>query len=191
MPDDAGQTSPPPAAEPAGLGSRLRKIPLVLRMILYGTFFLAFVLVGLAWLSHRLDVFVPTVHAELGWIRVLGAVLACVCLGIYIRTSYVLTARGRGAFVEFDPPAELVVTGPYRWVRNPIAASLVATILGEALLLSSTGIFVMFLIALLLAHLQVVLLEEPLLRKRFGQPYVDYLRRVPRWIPRRPRGATA
>lgn len=42
--------------------------------------------------------------------------------------------------------------------------------------------------AVLLAHLFVVSYEEPTLERRFGPPYADYKRRVPRWLPRRPRG---
>jgi protein-S-isoprenylcysteine O-methyltransferase Ste14 len=105
---------------------------------------------------------------------------------LYVYCSFVLTSRGRGAYVEFDPPQEFVASGPYRWVRNPVAACLVGMLLGEAVALSSTGVFLLFLGSLLPAHLQVVLMEEPLLRKRFGQAYADYLRRVPRWIPRLP-----
>ena len=78
------------------------------------------------------------------------------------------------------------MTGPFRRVRNPVAACVLGMILGEALAWSSTGIFLLFLVGIPLAHLQVVLLEEPLLRKRFGQAYADYLERVPRWVPRIP-----
>jgi protein-S-isoprenylcysteine O-methyltransferase Ste14 len=103
----------------------------------------------------------------------------------------VLTRYGRGAYVEFDPPKQFVATGPYRWVRNPVAACVVAALLAEAIALSSTGIFLLFVAAMGLAHAQVVLMEEPLLKKRFGQDYIDYLSRVPRWIPRRPTASAA
>jgi protein-S-isoprenylcysteine O-methyltransferase Ste14 len=76
---------------------------------------------------------------------------------------------------------------PYRWVRNPVAAWLAGAIFGLSIALSSTGIALMFLLGLPLAHMQVVLLEEPLLRKRFGSSYEAYVHRVPRWIPRSPR----
>jgi protein-S-isoprenylcysteine O-methyltransferase Ste14 len=86
--------------------------------------------------------------------------------------------------VEFDPPAELVEAGPFGSIRNPVAACVVGMILGEALALSSTGVLWLALVAAVLAHLQVVRVEEPLLEKRFGQAYRDYCARVPRWIPR-------
>ena len=125
-------------------------------------------------------------HVEIGWLRIPGMIVFAACFVLYVGCSYVLTSRGRGAYVEFDPPKEFVATGPYRWVRNPVAACVVGMLLGEALALSSTGVFLLFVGSLLPAHLQVVKLEEPLLRRRFGQTYEDYLHRVPRWIPRRP-----
>jgi protein-S-isoprenylcysteine O-methyltransferase Ste14 len=38
-----------------------------------------------------------------------------------------------------------------------------------------------------LAHLFVVLYEEPTLRERFGRPYDEYLAQVNRWVPKPPR----
>ncbi len=161
------------------------------KMLIYGTGFLAFVLVLVPWLWHRLDVYVPAVHVDLDWrLRAVGGVIFVVCLGLYLYNSYVLTYHGKGAFVEFDPPKEFVSTGPYRWVRNPVAASLLGAILGEAILFSSTGILIMFITSVGLAHLQATRVEEPLLKKRFGKSYEDYMKRVPRWIPRRPRDGT-
>ena len=55
---------------------------------------------------------------------------------------------------------------------------------GEAIVVSSTGIFIMFCLFAFLANGQVIHIEEPLLRKRFGRSYEDYCIRVPRWIPR-------
>ncbi|MFQ5459073.1 MAG: methyltransferase family protein, partial [Myxococcota bacterium] len=35
-------------------------------------------------------------------------------------------------------------------------------------------------------HAFIVLYEEPVLRRKFGETYTRYCARVPRWIPRRP-----
>ncbi|MBI4578224.1 MAG: isoprenylcysteine carboxylmethyltransferase family protein [Planctomycetes bacterium] len=164
----------------------LTRIPLLARMIFYCLFFLAFVLGLLPWLAYRLDVHFPGLHVEIGGGRAGGWVVFAAFLAVYLYCSYQLITRGRGAYVEFDPPTEFVAQGPYRWVRNPIAACVVGMVFGLAVALSSTGILLLALIGVPLAHAQVVLLEEPLLRKRFGAAYENYLRRVPRWIPRRP-----
>jgi protein-S-isoprenylcysteine O-methyltransferase Ste14 len=187
MPDTNGHTDPSESAPriPGVLG----RIPVFARYVFYTAFFLSVLLALLPWLAYRIDVYLPQLHVEMGWIlRGLGAAVFLTFLIAYVGSSNLLTSRGRGGHVEFDPPKEFVACGIYRWVRNPIAASAVAMLLGEALAFSSTGILVLFLLAMLAAHLQVTLLEEPLLRKRFGPSYTDYLGRVPRWLPRRPRG---
>jgi protein-S-isoprenylcysteine O-methyltransferase Ste14 len=160
------------------------RIPLSARMVVYGASFLACALVGLPWLAFRFDASYPQWHIEIGAYRFLGAVVFTAFLTMYLTSAYVLAARGCGAYVEFDPPRVFVVSGPYRLCRNPIAACVVGMLLGEAFALSSTGVFMLFLAAMPIAHLQVILLEEPLLHERFGAEYEDYRKRVPRWMPR-------
>lgn len=172
-----------------GLAPVLARIPLVVRMVFYGAFFLTLALVALPWLAHRIDVRWPAWHIEIGPLRLVGAAVFALFLGLYLYASYRLSRHGRGGYVEFDPPQQFVSTGPYEWCRNPVAGCVVGMLLGEAVALSSTGILVLALVAMPLAHLQVVLLEEPLLRKRFGPAYEEYSRRVPRWLPRLRRSA--
>jgi protein-S-isoprenylcysteine O-methyltransferase Ste14 len=188
MPGPSGHADPP---EPArGVSALLGRLPVALRYGFYTLFFLTFLLVLLPWLAYRIDTLVPCLHVEVGWVvRGAGIVLFVLFLAAYVASSHLLTSRGHGGHVEFDPPREFVASGVYRWVRNPIAGSAVCMLLAEALAFSSMGIFFLFIAAALVAHLQVTLLEEPLLRKRFGDSYTVYLGRVPRWVPRRPRGA--
>ena len=171
-----GRSAPP--------GSVLASIPLPVRMLVYGVGFLGLVLVALPWVSYQIDRHVPAVHVEIGPFRVVGVVLFAVSFVLYLAASYVLTERGKGAYVEFDPPTMLVVTGPYRYVRNPVVILLLGAMLGEAVALSSTGILLMVSLIALLSHRQVTRLEEPLLRQRYGRAYVEYCANVPRWIPR-------
>jgi len=162
----------------------LKRIPLGLRHAVYSVSFLTVVLAVLPWLGYRMDLHFPCLHVELGWWRLPGGVLFLACMASYLRCSYVLTHRGMGAYVEFDPPKELVTSGPYRHVRNPVAASLLWASFGEVIALSSTGALLIWCCGAGLAHLQVTRLEEPLLEKRFGRQYMRYRESVPRWIPR-------
>ena len=89
-------------------------------------------------------------------------------------------------------PNQLIVEGPYRYVRT-VYLAMVIIIVGLSLLYQawqvSDVVRTGFLFAL--GHLAVVFLEEPATRKRFGGAYEDYCRHVPRWLPRlRPRGRT-
>jgi protein-S-isoprenylcysteine O-methyltransferase Ste14 len=172
------------------LSQVVERIPLPLRVGLYAALFLAAAFVLLPWLAHRLDEFVPVLHVELPTaVRFVGLAIFAVLLATYLASSYWLTSRGRGAQAEFDPPQQFVDGGPFRWCRNPLAVCVVGMFLSLALWWSSTGVFLLFLLAVPLAHLQVIWIEEPRLRRRFGAAYEEYLRRVPRWLPRPPRGA--
>jgi protein-S-isoprenylcysteine O-methyltransferase Ste14 len=150
------------------LTDQLKRIPLALRVTVYGAGLLALVLGALPHLFHQLDIRFPTVHVEIGPLRSVGVILAMVGLVLYLRAAGILVSRGKGGHVEFEPPTQLVVTGPYRYTRNPVAACLLVTMLGEGIAFSSTGIFIMCCVASTLAHVQVTRIEEPLLRKRYG-----------------------
>ncbi len=94
------------------------------------------------------------------------------------------TFKGRGTPMPIDPPKELVASGPYRYVRNPIYLGVMLILVGHFLWFGSWGLAGYAGLAFLGTHLFVVLYEEPSLRRRFGSSYEDYLSRVPRWVPR-------
>ncbi|HEY8240047.1 MAG TPA: isoprenylcysteine carboxylmethyltransferase family protein [Kiritimatiellia bacterium] len=166
---------------------------LAARMVVYATAFLAFILVlvpaGFHWLGNALGLqpWGMKIFGPLGAARpFIGIAIFVVGVTSYFICSLWLVIVGKGPFVEFDPPREFVATGPYRWTRNPVAASLIVCGLAEAIYFASAGILLFVLIGLPLAHLQVTRIEEPLLRKRFGDSYEAYCRRTNRWLPRKP-----
>ena len=93
-------------------------------------------------------------------------------------------AQGRGTPAPIDPPKELVVTGFYRYVRNPMYVAVLAINIGYFLWFKFVWLIVYTAIVFLTVHLFVTLYEEPTLKKKFGASYEDYLQKVPRWIPR-------
>lgn len=94
--------------------------------------------------------------------------------------------RGLGTPAPFDPPRRLVVSGLYRWVRNPMYIGMGTFMVGEAMLLPSIMRAMLILITILWAvvTLFIVLYEEPTLRRLFGAEYENYCRHVHRWLPR-------
>lgn len=97
---------------------------------------------------------------------------------------WIFIANGRGTPAPLDPPGELVIVGPYRFVRNPMYAAGLAALFGWIFWSPSLSLILAFFLFLLATHLFVTLYEEPTLRKTFGSAYDDYCKRVPRWIPR-------
>jgi protein-S-isoprenylcysteine O-methyltransferase Ste14 len=108
---------------------------------------------------------------------ILGACLSFLCVKDFI-------VRGKGTPAPFDPPTRLVLQGPYRHIRNPMYVGLFLVLVGEAILCSSFFVLLYSLLAVAAAHIFVVFYEEPRLKRQFGETYEQYLRSVPRWLPR-------
>ncbi len=94
------------------------------------------------------------------------------------------TFKGRGTPLPLDPPKELVATGPYRYVRNPIYVGVLVIVMGYFLWFKSVWMIVYAVIAFLGVHLFVIFYEERTLKKKFGMVYENYCKSVPRWIPK-------
>jgi protein-S-isoprenylcysteine O-methyltransferase Ste14 len=92
--------------------------------------------------------------------------------------------EGRGTPAPIDPPKKLVATGFYRYVRNPMYVGLLLILIGHFLWFKNVWLIVYTVVAFLIVHLFVTLYEEPTLKRKFGARYEDYLKKVPRWIPR-------
>ena len=92
--------------------------------------------------------------------------------------------QGRGTPAPIDPPKEMVATGFYRYVRNPMYVGVLAIIIGHFLWFGYWNLLIYAVIVFLAFHTFVTYYEEPTLKKKFGAAYEDYLRKVPRWIPR-------
>jgi protein-S-isoprenylcysteine O-methyltransferase Ste14 len=93
--------------------------------------------------------------------------------------------KARGTPVRFNPPPKLVTTGPYAYVRHPQATSWFILFWGLGFLFSSTSlVFIFTPLFVLISVLDVKMIEESELEKRFGNEYVKYKKRAPMFIPR-------
>ena|SRR5919201_2576956 len=124
------------------------------------------------------------------WLRGLGIVLIAFGTPVLAESIARFVWKGRGTLTPAVPTQRLVLTGLYRFVRNPMYVGVVAIILGEALLLGSGDVLIYAGVVTLGFHLFVVLYEEPTLRRMYGPEYNEYCARVCRWIPRAMPGPT-
>ena len=119
----------------------------------------------------------------------LGALLLAAGAVMFVWTVALFAGIGRGTLAPWDPPTKLVVRGPYRLVRNPMITAVVTVLLGEAALFGSLALLVWAGIVLTINAVYFPLVEEPMLRDRFGAEYDAYASRTPRWLPGARRGA--
>jgi protein-S-isoprenylcysteine O-methyltransferase Ste14 len=113
----------------------------------------------------------------------LSAPLFLVGAAVYFWCLWDFAVAGRGTPAPIDPPKQLVVRGLYRYVRNPMYLGVLLVVVGWAELFRSAHVLEYGLGVILVAHCFVVLVEEPLLRRRFGASYEAYCRAVRRWLP--------
>lgn len=117
-----------------------------------------------------------------GWIA--GVILIALGLPVLLAAIYKFASDGLGTPLPAAPTQSLVVTGPHRYVRNPMYLAVATTIVGQALVLGQpvlvwyAGIFV------LATATFVYVYEQPTLRKQFGDEYRRYCESVPAWLPR-------
>jgi len=122
----------------------------------------------------------------------LGAVLIGLGLVLVVWTVKLFVTVGEGTLAPWDPTSRLVVRGPYRHVRNPMITGVACALAGEAALLGSLALLIWLGGFVAVNAIYFPLVEEPGLRRRFGDNYDVYRANVPRWLPRlRPWNATA
>jgi protein-S-isoprenylcysteine O-methyltransferase Ste14 len=112
-----------------------------------------------------------------------GGLLICAGL-VPVVQSFIEFIKANGTPVPVASPPRLVVSGCYRYVRNPIYAGFVAILTGEALLFGSLGMLKYTAVAWCIGAAAVRFYEEPILARKFGAEYRAYRRAVRAWIPR-------
>ncbi|WP_405027694.1 methyltransferase family protein [Lentibacillus songyuanensis] len=106
-----------------------------------------------------------------------------------ISGSLLLIKSAKIIYVDLDtplrdkPPNKLITSGPYRVLRNPMALGMCIILFSETMFFDSLMILLWLITFCILSHFLVVRVEEPSLRKKFGNEYEVYLESVSRWCP--------
>jgi len=127
-------------------------------------------------------------HLPEAWgpIQMLALPVLALGLGIYLWCVWDFAVTGRGTPAPIDAPKVLVVRGLYHYVRNPMYVGVLSVLAGEVLLFHSRRLLIYSGAIALMFHLMVLVVEEPILSREFGEDYAGYRRRVRRWWPRWP-----
>jgi len=90
----------------------------------------------------------------------------------------------KGTPVPFNPPPEVVATGPYRYARNPMLTGVFLFLFGLGFCVNSVSLVFFFTPLFVLVNVwELKQIEEPELVKRFGDTYIEYQKRTPMFIP--------
>ena len=116
--------------------------------------------------------------------RMIGVFMIAVGLAILLDSFARFAIQGLGTPAPIAPPEHLVISGLYRYVRNPMYVAVLLLIFGQGLLFGNVYLLGYGTIVWLGFFAFVILYEEPALRRKFGAEYERYCSRVPRWLPR-------
>lgn len=165
-------------AKPAGKGAHLGRT--IAQMLGFWGAFLLVAPILIAWVEDRwqLRLDLPTWV----WASGLALLLAASALGVWSAIS--MATRGDGTPLPSSTASRLVVAGPYRFVRNPMAVAGIAQAIAVGLMLGSWLVVLYALSGSLLWNWVVRPLEEADLEARFGEEFDAYRDRVSCWVPR-------
>jgi protein-S-isoprenylcysteine O-methyltransferase Ste14 len=157
-------------------------------MLFAGIFFLGI-------LPYLFLVVCPSVDERLGLDRIQPGAVTMLIGGIIMVCGFALAFwtiskqldQGRGTPLPIMPTQELIISGPFRYCRNPMTLGAILAYLGLSIgAATAVGVALVLLFgSLLIIYLRTV--EEKELAERFGESYLEYKKSVPFIVPRIPK----
>ncbi|MFX0123571.1 MAG: methyltransferase [Candidatus Hodarchaeota archaeon] len=115
------------------------------------------------------------------WIRWVGVILTMLGIGVEVSTQLYL-GKNYSTFLHIREEQTLITTGPYRYVRHPMYSALITVGIGMSLLSANLYFGLPFFVTILVIIFRVKK-EEEVMIKKFGEEYVQYIKRTKRFIP--------
>ncbi len=154
----------------------------LVRGVTYATVFIGLVLVFVP--ARILSVSGIVAPSMIGVLQVAGMIVTAAGAALAVWCVLAFAIAGKGTPAPFDPPRQLVIRGPYRRVRNPMYIGAGLALAGVTFYFESVQVFFYTTAFFAIAHVFVVLYEEPTLKRMFGDEYDEYRKSVRRWWPK-------
>lgn len=104
-----------------------------------------------------------------------GSVIMLICVASF-------AIRGKGTLSPADPTKKLVVSGLYRFSRNPMYVGVAMMLIGESIFFQSYIVGAYALLVVISFNIFIVFFEELRLLNDFGNEYKEYTKKVRRWL---------
>lgn len=126
------------------------------------------------------DIFVKQLFT--GGLHDSGIIIFLIGFAIMLTCIISFAVQGQGTLSPADPTKKLVVAGLYKFSRNPMYVGVTLILIGEAIFFQSVELGIYLLFVFIAFNLFTILIEEPRLRRDFGEEYKRYCEKVKRWI---------
>jgi protein-S-isoprenylcysteine O-methyltransferase Ste14 len=154
------------------------------QLVTFWTVFFVLLPSTLGWTERRLHLNAPVLSSS--GVRWFGLAVFALGSAVGVWSCLSMAVLGEGTPLPSAAGRRLVVTGPYRFVRNPMAVAGAAQTVGAGLYLGSWTVVLSALVGGLMWDLFIRPAEEADLSARFGEGYNEYRQRVRCWVPAPP-----
>lgn len=119
------------------------------------------------------------------YLKIIGILFITTSLSIITYSTMLHIKTGRETPLPIiEKPKKFIISGFYKYCRNPMYLSEIIIFLGLFFIFGSLLLLIYLIIFFIIVNILVIYIEEPELRRILGSQYVNYTKRVPRWIPK-------
>ena len=115
--------------------------------------------------------------------KYVGLFMFVLASGLGLISAFVMVKKGKGTPLPVDQSNQLVISGPYKYVRNPMAISGLCQGVSVSIFFGSWSVLIYTLIGGLIWQTVVRPIEERNMLNRFGEKYAEYRESVSLWFP--------
>ena len=133
--------------------------------------------------AELVSIFIGAGHSPVA-VRVVGAVISVTGTVVFISAVQTMGDSWRAGVPKADK-TELITNGIYQISRNPAFLGFDLLYLGILLMFFNRILCVLTVFAAVMLHLQIVHVEEDFLLAAFGNEYLEYRKKVRRYIGRK------
>lgn len=161
--------------------ARVAIVKTAAQVVVFWLFFLLIVPRALALLEPAIGM--PQITGAASLRSLIAAAIFFLGSLLGLTSAWVMASQGLGTPLPIDPARNLVVRGPYAWVRNPMAVGGLVQGLAVAIWLGSPLVALYIVVGAFLWQIAIRPAEERELARRFGDSYRRYCGRVRCWLP--------
>ena len=129
---------------------------------------------------------------NIGSFHWVGIFITIAGIVIYLLTAASFLLKGKGtpaiwftkaiSFIIGEEPMKMVSSGLYKYSRNPMYIGVITTVIGEGIYFQYSSLLWYGLSLFIIFSLVIMLIEEPHLKKKFGDEYRSYKNKTRRWL---------
>jgi len=116
------------------------------------------------------------------WYNYIGTIVFLLGFVMLLQCIINFALKGRGTLSPTDPTKKLVISELYNFSRNPMYVGVMLILTGETIFFQSIHLGIYAFLIFIAFNIFIIRVEEPRLRKDFGESYKEYCENVRRWI---------